>query len=237
MCLVNETDNMQDGMPEVLTARIRIVAIDEHELFRAGLCLLLARQKDFEVVGSFSTVPDSLPLIQRERPDIVLLSISQDGTGIELLPEISVVSEATRVLALSDSGDQELNRKAIRFGAAGVLSKNKPAATLAKAIECVNAGEAWLDRFTTASMLREFSPRSRAQNPEQMKIASLTEREREVIKLAGKGLKNKQIAKTLFISDVTVHHHLTSIYSKLEVGDRLELLIFSYRNRLAELPI
>jgi DNA-binding NarL/FixJ family response regulator len=69
-----------------------------------------------------------------------------------------------------------------------------------------------------------------------MKIASLTEREREVIKLVGKGLKNRQIAQTLFISDITVHHHLTSIYSKLEVGDRLELLIYSYRNGLAELP-
>lgn len=227
---------MQDGMPEVLTARIRIVAIDEHELFRAGLCLLLA-QKDFEVVGSFSTVPDSLPLIQHERPDIVLLSIGQNGASLALLPEILVVSEATRVLALSDSGDQELNRRAIRFGAAGILSKSKPAATLARAIECVNAGEAWLDRFTTASMLREFSPGNKAQNMGQMKIASLTEREREVIKLVGKGLKNRQIAKTLFISDITVHHHLTSIYSKLEVGDRLELLIFSYRNRLAELPI
>lgn len=227
---------MQDGMPERLTARIRIITIDEHELFRAGLCLLLAQKNNFEVVGSFSTVPDAMSLIQREQPDIVLFSVGLDGAGIELLPEILVVSEATRVLALSDSGDQEMHRKAIRFGAAGVLSKNKPASTLVKAIECVNAGEAWLDRFTTASLLRELSPRTKARDPEQMKIASLTEREREVIQLVGKGLKNMQIAKTLFISDITVHHHLTSIYSKLEVSDRLELLIYSYRNGLAELP-
>jgi len=69
-----------------------------------------------------------------------------------------------------------------------------------------------------------------------MKISSLSQREREVVQLVGKGLKNKQIAQMLFISDVTVHHHLTSIYSKLEVADRLELVIYAYRNGLAELP-
>jgi two-component system nitrate/nitrite response regulator NarL len=67
-------------------------------------------------------------------------------------------------------------------------------------------------------------------------MAALTEREREVIRLVGKGLKNKQIGEKLFISDVTVHHHLTSIYSKLEITDRMELLIYSYRNGLAEIP-
>jgi len=116
--------------------------------------------------------------------------------------------------------------------------KNQSASTLVKAIERVHAGEAWLDRSTTASLLLELSPRNRAAkpDPELAKIASLTEREREVIKLVGKGLKNKQIAEKLFISNITVHHHLTSIYSKLDVSDRLDLLIYSYRNGLAHLP-
>jgi DNA-binding NarL/FixJ family response regulator len=70
-----------------------------------------------------------------------------------------------------------------------------------------------------------------------MKMNSLTEREREVIKLVGEGLKNRQIAEKLFISDITVHHHLTSIYSKLDVADRMELLIYAYRNGLAQIPL
>jgi two-component system, NarL family, nitrate/nitrite response regulator NarL len=230
---------MRNKMPEASTSRIRIVAIDEHEMFRAGLSLILSQQTDFEVVGSAATVPDALPIVQRERPDIVLVSIGGNGAAvIEHLPEILAASQSTKILALSESGDEELFRKAVRFGAAGVLSKNKPAAMLVKAVECVNAGEAWLDRATTASLLRELSPGRRGlkQDPEEMKIASLTEREQEVIRLVGKGLKNKQIAETLFISGVTVHHHLTSIYSKLEVADRMELLIYAYRNGLATLP-
>jgi two-component system, NarL family, nitrate/nitrite response regulator NarL len=230
---------MRNEMPDALKAPIRIVAIEEHELFRAGLCLLLSQQKGFEVVGNASTWAEAMPVVQREQPDIVLYSISPDGgSNIEFLPEILVVSEETRVLALSESGDQELVRQAVRQGAAGVLSKHKPAAMLIKAIACVNAGEAWLDRSTTATLLLELSPKNRPvkKDPEQAKIASLTDREREVIKLVGEGLKNRQIAGKLFISDVTVHHHLTSIYAKLEVADRLELLIYSYRNGLAQLP-
>jgi DNA-binding NarL/FixJ family response regulator len=107
-----------------------------------------------------------------------------------------------------------------------------------KAIERVHAGEAWLDRSLTASILRDLSPgtRSKKQDPDERKISSLTDREREVIRRVGEGLKTKQIAERLFISEITVHHHLTSVYSKLEVADRLELLIYAYRNGLADLP-
>ena len=230
---------MRNEIPESATAQIRIVIIDEHELFRAGLGPLLSQQKGFEVIGSAPNVPDALPLIQREHPDIILLSAGHEAGGnLNLMPEILAASNTTRILALTETTDQELIRQAIRLGAAGALSKQKPAALLVKAIECVHAGTGWLDRSTAISLLRELSPANRAPkpDPEQKKMDSLTEREREVIKLVGMGLKNKQIAEKLFISDITVHHHLTSIYSKLEVADRLELLIYSYRNGLASLP-
>ena len=230
---------MQSKTNAAIADRVRVVIIEEHELFRTGLCLLLSREPGLEIVGDAATLSDAMSLVQRKQPDVVVLGISpKDNLRVDLLPEIFGASETTKVLALSGSNDQELHRRVIRFGAAGVLSKNTPAKMLLKAIERVNAGEAWLDRSTTASLLRELSSKNQVakQDPEQMKIASLSEREREVIKLVGKGLKNKQIADLLFISDVTVHHHLSSIYSKLEVADRLELLIYSYRNGLAELP-
>jgi two-component system nitrate/nitrite response regulator NarL len=228
---------MRGEMPGTLEEGIRIIAIDAHEMIRAGLCLLLSQHKGFEVVGSISTWLEAMPLVKREQPDIVLLSIGAKD-GLEFLPELLAVSPSTKILALSDSADQELHRNAVRFGAAGILSKDKSAAMLVKAIERVNAGEPWLDKSTTASLLRELSRKGGAakQDPEQARIASLTDREREVIRLVGKGLKNRQIGEKLFISDITVHHHLTSIYSKLEVADRMELLIYSYRNALAEIP-
>ncbi len=228
---------MRSEMPGALTARIRIIAVEAHERIRAGLCLLISQHKGLEVVSSVSSWREAMPLMQSEKPDIVLLSISSEDR-LEFLPELLAISPSTRVLALTDSTDQDLHRSVIRFGAAGILSKDKSAAMLIKAIECVNAGEPWLDRFTTASLLRELYRKGSPpkQDPEQAKIGSLTEREREVIKLVGMGLKNRQIGEKLFISDVTVHHHLTSIYSKLEVADRMDLLIYSYRNGLAEIP-
>lgn len=218
---------------------VRIVVIEEQELYRRGLCLLLSQQQTLEVVGDVTSWSEAVSLIRREKPDIVLLTVKLgNNSGVDSIPEVFAASNETKILVISESGDHELQRQAIRLGAAGVIFKNKPAEMLLKAIECVNAGEAWLDRSTTASLLRELSPGNRAvkRDPEEMKISSISQREREVIQLVGKGFKNKQIAETLFISDVTVHHHLTSIYSKLEVADRLELVIYAYRNGLAELP-
>jgi DNA-binding NarL/FixJ family response regulator len=230
---------MQSQTTAAVSDRVRVFVIEDQELYRAGLCLLLSQQPGFKVVGNAAAGADALSRIHEERPDVALVAISpNDRAGIDILPEIFASSEETRVLVLSGSNDPDLHRRAVRVGASGVISIDKTSDMLVKAIERVNAGEAWLDRSTTASLLRELSPRNRAarKDPEEIKIAALTERERGVIKLVGSGLKNKQIAEKLFISDITVHHHLTSIYSKLSVSDRLELLIYAYRYGLAELP-
>lgn len=219
--------------------RVRVFVIEPQELYRKGLCLLLSQQPDFHVMGDAGSWADAAAAIRSGKPDIVLLAADHnERCSIDLLPELLAASEETKVLVLLESGEQDLQRQAIRMGASGVIFKHKPAEMLLKAIECVYAGEAWLDRSTTAALLRELSPRNRPpkRDPEEAKIASLSQREREVIQLVGKGLKNKQIAEKLFISDITVHHHLTAIYSKLEVADRLELLIYAYRNGLAEIP-
>lgn len=116
--------------------------------------------------------------------------------------------------------------------------KDQSFEVLAKAIERIYAGEMWLDRSMTAALIEELSRRREANktNPEAAKIETLTEREREVIAAVGEGLKNKEIGERLFISDITVRHHLTSIYSKLEVSDRLELIIYAYRHNLVPIP-
>jgi len=229
---------MKERSPAAEPARIRITVFEAKELYRTGLCLLVAKQTGFELAGYASTWADMLALVHNEKPSILLLALSAaDIPMLELLPGILAGSEETKVLALLDSNDPEISKKAVRLGASGVLTKDKPPSVLIKAIECIAAGEAWLDRSSTATLLRELANKAKTprQSPEQMKIASLSEREKEVIKMVGKGLKNKQVAEALFISSITVHHHLTSIYSKLEVADRLELLIFAYRHGLAEI--
>jgi DNA-binding NarL/FixJ family response regulator len=120
----------------------------------------------------------------------------------------------------------------------GMVKKEKAAEVLIAAIERVNDGEAWLDPSLMAGVLSEVTRAGKAAktDPEAEKIASLTKREREVIVLIGEGIKNKEIAGRLFISETTVRHHLTSIYDKLEVADRVELLIYAFRHGLANPP-
>jgi DNA-binding NarL/FixJ family response regulator len=230
---------MKNHAAKPAASEVRIVLINQLELFRAGIRSLLESREGFKVVGEAEGESDGIEIVKREQPDVTLLGTDvNEGRGLELLPRIFAAAEATRVVILSDSADAELQQKAIRLGAIGVVSKNKPADILIKAIERVHAGEAWVDRSTIATVLGDFSPvkRARKQDPKEARIASITAREREVIRLVGEGLNVRQIAERLFISEITIHHHLTSIYSKLKVAGRLELLIFAYRNGLAEIP-
>ncbi len=230
---------MRNPAVESAAPEVRIVVISQLELFRAGIRSLLQAREGFKIVGEAAGESDGIEIVKREQPDVTLLGTDVNGgKGLELLPRISAVAEATRVLILADSADPEVQKNAIRLGAIGVMSKDKPAHVLIKAVERVNAGEAWIDRSTMATFLEDFSPskRTKKRDPKEAKIASVTAREREVIRLVGEGLSSRQIAERLFISELTVHHHLTSIYSKLEVAGRLELLIFAYRNGLAEIP-
>jgi DNA-binding NarL/FixJ family response regulator len=143
-----------------------------------------------------------------------------------------------RVIVLTGGRDPEVHRRCVELGADGLLLKDKASEVLIKAIRKVHAGEDWLER----SMMRGALAQMRNQggkeqaDPEAAKIATLTEREREVVALVGLGLKNKQIAERMFISDTTVRHHLTSVFSKLGVSDRLELVIYAYRHKLAKPP-
>jgi DNA-binding NarL/FixJ family response regulator len=220
-------------------AKIRIAVIEESALLRAGISLLLSGHPGFEVIGTAGSQSEALSLIERDRPDVAVWSVGPNGgKDLERLPEILEAAEFLRVLVLTEPRDQELNRRAIRFGAVGLVSKSNPPEVLMKAVEKVHAGEAWLDHSMTASVLHELSTRNKThkRNADEIRMERLTNREREIIQLAGEGLKNGLIAERLFISTITVHHHITSIYSKLEVADRFELLIYAYRNGLAKLP-
>jgi len=121
------------------------------------------------------------------------------------------------------------------LGAIGVVLKLEAARILTKAIRKVHAGEAWLNRTMVANAMSELQTKERKdRDPEQSKIASLTARESEIIALIGEGLRNKAIAERLYISEKTVRHHLTSIFNKLEVSDRLELIIYAFEHDLAK---
>ena len=215
---------------------IRIELVDDHALVRSGLRLLIERQQGFTVVAEAGTAADAIAAAGREHPDVILLDLDLGrDNGLDCLPRLRETAPNARILVLTGLQDPEAHQRAVRLGAFGVLTKEKAAESVTKAIERVHAGEIWLDRTLTASLLAELAngARPKPPDPEAAKLASLTSREREVIAVLVEGLHNKAIAERLHLSESTVRHHLTSIFEKLHVTDRLGLTIYAFRNGLA----
>jgi RNA polymerase sigma factor (sigma-70 family) len=218
--------------------RIRVMLVDDHKVVRSGLRMVLDSQPGLQVVGEAGSGKEAVEMAPSVQPDVILLDlILGEDSGTDVIPELLKCCEETRVLILTASHDRDEHRRAVRQGAMGVLIKESGMELLIKAIRKVCEGEFWLDRFMTASLLTEIHKPSKPRTDTvEDRLGRLSVREKEVITLVGEGLKNKQIADRLCISESTVRHHLTSIFAKLEVTDRLELLIFAYQNHLVSVP-
>ena len=212
---------------------IRLLIIDDHTLVRAGLRMLLESQEGLVVVGETDNCPEAVKLMIREQPDVILLDLDLHGEiAVDSIPTLLAAAPTARMIVLTGVQDAELHLRAVRLGAVGLVLKDKAYAVLLKAIERVQAGEVWLERPMVANVLMRMTRTNAPSDLEADKIATLTERERGVVTLIGAGLKNQQIAERLCISRVTVGHHLTSIFGKLGVSDRLGLVIYAYRHKL-----
>ena len=219
-----------------MTTPIRIMIVDDHAVIRTGLRMLIEQDQSMKVVAMVGSSAEALEQALNDRPDIIILDlVLGEEDGLSLLPELREKVPESRVLILTGVQNPDSHRKAIRLGAMGIVLKEHAADLLLKAITKVNEGEVWIDRSMMGLMIQEFTKPIQA-DPEDSKIAALTLREREVITLVGEGLKNKQIAERLFISETTVTHHLSSVFSKLDVSDRLELIIYAFRHGLAKMP-
>ena len=213
--------------------------VDDHQLMREGLRMLVVSKPGFEVVGETGNCADSLALAEREQPDVILLDLDLgEESGLDILPRLLAVSKQSFVLVLTGIRDQEVHRKAMLFGAMGVVQKEIASEVLLKAIEKIRAGEIWYDRSKLGGVLSEIlrNGNGKKPDPDAERIASLTRREHEVIALVSHGMKNKAVGEKLFICETTVRHHLTSIFEKLEVTSRLELIILAFSQGLAVLP-
>jgi DNA-binding NarL/FixJ family response regulator len=218
--------------------KIRIVIVDDQLIVREGLRMLLDNHPGIKVVAMASTRSEALDIISREPCDLIILDLELGGiSSVSFIPQLREVARSARVLVLTGSRDSDTHQKAAQLGAMGVVLKEDAADLLLKAIEKVYKGEAWLDRVILGNIIWQMSSQDKdSLDPERKKISSLTDRERQVIALIAEGLKNRQIAERLFISPTTVTHHLRSIYSKLGVTDRLELVVYAFANKLAKMP-
>lgn len=221
------------------TSLVRILVVDDHAILRQGLRMLVEAEAGFAIVGEAEDGGRALSLAATEQPDIVVLDIDLGSdNGLDLIAGIQQAAPSSRILVLTGLRDVEAHRRAFRLGARGLVVKEAAASTLMKAIRKVHEGEIWLDRASTAHLLSEMSKPAPppAVHPEAAKIGKLSARELEVTALLGEGLSNKLIADRLSISETTVRHHLTSIFAKLGVPDRLALLLYAHRNGLVKPP-
>jgi DNA-binding NarL/FixJ family response regulator len=215
---------------------ITIMIVDDHVVIRSGLRMLIEHDQRMQVVAQAGNRVEALEHAASERPDVIILDlVLGDEDGLSFLPELCEASRNSRVLVLTGVQNPDAHRRAIRRGAMGIVLKEHAADQLLKAIMKVYEGEVWIERSMMGSMIQEINKPTLV-DPELTKIESLTDREREVISLIGEGLKNKQVGERLFISETTVTHHLSSVFSKLEVSDRLELIIYAFRHGLAKMP-
>jgi two-component system, NarL family, nitrate/nitrite response regulator NarL len=215
---------------------IRILLVDHHQLVRTGVRMLIESVPGMKVVGKASNRSEALALAASKKPNVILLEIDLGAEdGLDLLPELRETAKDARVLILTGVKEIETHRRAARMGAAGLVLKEHTSDVLLKAIKKVHQGEVWLDRSMMSILLNEMTAPEDV-DPDTLRIAGLTDREQGVIALIAEGLKNKQIAERLFISETTVTHHLSSIFSKLGVSDRLELVIYAFAHKLAKMP-
>jgi len=161
--------------------------------------------------------------------DIVLVDQDDDAPTIR---DIRAQYVEARVLVVTARMDNESSAQLVRDGAHGIVSKARTGDHLIAAIRKVHAGEMWVDRVVATTLMADLQRPGRRNDADRARIASLTARERDVVNLVGEGLANKAIAERLSISDNTVRHHLTSIFSKLGVTDRLSLVVYAFKHKV-----
>lgn len=210
-------------MPE--PAKIRIVLAEDHHLVRDGLRRVLEAERDLEVVGEASTADEACKVARRVKPDIVLLDVSMPGrSGADVLPELSPLVKGG-IVFLTAAVSKEVLMRSLDAGLRGLVMKDAQPEVLLKCIRCVAAGEYWVDRNTLA----DWGSRSMRRRTD---MVALTQRERVVVAEAASGFSNKEIASKLHISEDTVKRHLTHVYHKFDITNRVELVLFAIEHNI-----
>lgn len=216
---------------------IRIMIIGDFLIFRNGLKLLLEADETVKVVGEASDLSEAANLINKINPEILLLESTEiDNNSFETF--VSSLPRYIPMIVLVNSRELEKHKKYLLLGIDGLVSKEQTAEVLFSAIKQVNKGNMWFDRKLMSETIKQLINEKKL-IPEKFNSynsTALTEREREVLLLICQGMKNKTIADTLFITETTVRHHLTSIFEKLKVTNRLELVVFAFKEKMVEIP-
>jgi len=218
-----------------MLTKIKVAIVDDHTLFREGIKKILSLEHDIEIVGEAVDGDEVLTLLTRCRPDILLLDLKMEKLdGLSVLPQIVEHYPQIKVILLTAHITRDESVTAIREGARGIILKYAATEFLIKGIHKVHGGELWADNTTMSQVVESLARKFRREKEPEKSKHDLSSREKEVITLVASGMRNKEIAEKLFISEQTVKTHLSNIFQKLGLGDRLELALYALRHGLAE---
>jgi DNA-binding NarL/FixJ family response regulator len=207
---------------------VRVLLVDDDALVRAGLRLILSSADDLQVVGEADDGGRAVAAVREHRPDVVLMDIRMAGTdGITATAAVRRLDQAPQVIVLTTFQADEQVLSALRAGASGFLVKDTPPDDIIAAIRVVASGDAVISPSVTRTLLSHFGD-SRAADRHRgavERLATLTEREREVATAVGEGASNAEVASALFMSEATVKAHVSRLFTKLDVGNRVQIAI------------
>ncbi|MFT4288677.1 response regulator [Nocardioides sp.] len=218
------------------TEPIRVVIIDDQELFRRGLAMLLTAETGIEVAGEAGDGAQGVELVASVVPDVVLLDIRMPRqSGIEACAAIKDAVPSAKIIILTVSDEEADLYEAVKSGASGYLLKDSSIEEVAQAVRVVADGQSLISPSMAVKLIDEFKQMSR---PERSHVPGLklTERELEVLRFVAKGLNNRDIAKELFISENTVKNHVRNILEKLQLHSRMEAVMYAVKEKLLDLP-
>ncbi|MBA3309725.1 MAG: response regulator transcription factor [Nocardioidaceae bacterium] len=216
---------------------VRVVVIDDQELFRRGLIMLVSAEDDIEVVGEASDGDQAAELVAATVPDVVLMDVQMPKTsGIEACAAIKQIVPSARIVMLTVSDEEADLYDAIKSGASGYLLKDASTDQVAQAIRLVADGQSLISPSMAAKLLEEFKTISHPSSKADSLTPRLTDRELEVLNLVARGHNNREIAKDLFISENTVKNHVRNMLEKLQLHSRVEAVMYAVREKLLDPP-
>lgn len=217
-----------------------VTILSTFSLVNNCLQVLIEGDRELKVLDIVHTKSELIQKISLNAPDVVLICLmDNEGKDITVVSDLLKFAPDTKVVILSTPNSQLDQPEALKLGVTGIVGANQNFRTLIRAIKQVSEGEVWLNQKLIAQLIGgDYYVANSISNPKDLTGENdLTTREREVVRLVGIGLNNKEISKKLNISEATVRHHLSSIYSKLYVEDRLNLAIFAYQQGIVKPPV